>query len=601
LAAYGVRDIILWDSASGAVRAKWSEAASYFLDFTPDGRLLMAQPLTDGGTPWIVHYDPETRQVEPQWDTDWEALKLLLNGWYDLFRSPDGSVIAGCSADQIRLWNAETGALLRKRRVSRNALSWTDRDPVVNVLRSCRGAQGGAEVLALFPKRHCVAVGSSLVLWLLDTRTGRKIRLLACGDGTRSLVASPDGSTLASGHSGGALVFWSIPSGRPAHAVLAHTAGVSVVAYSPDGSQVVSASNDREIKVWDTGSGECVGRMPTLAAGVEALCYSQCGMLLASGHEDGGIRTWDVHSGALIRVLEGAPGRVLAVTITPDGRRLVSARYRSGPCCCRHRCCCGSRVDVWDLVTGEQIRSQEVEGCYTRSLSISPDGQLLVHAAERDRTQVRSLADGELRYELKAGTAAISPDGSLLATGTGYGGEVQLWELATGTLVRKLDLAPKYDRIVTLRFSPDGSGLFAGFEGFQVARWEIGTGRVGWMKWAERDDIHALAVSPDGSTLALGAAYTREVWLWDLPEPVERMVLMGHRGNMRALVFSPDGHTLASGNEDASIKLWNAETGALQATLVVLPTDGVGPSPEWIYHTPAGDYLGSPSAERFIR
>ena len=46
-----------------------------------------------------------------------------------------------------------------------------------------------------------------------------------------------------------------------------------------------------------------------------------------------------------------------------------------------------------------------------------------------------------------------------------------------------------------------------------------------------------------------------------------RHTLEGHRAEVDSVTFSPDGKTVASGCKDTSIKLWDAQTGALVRTL----------------------------------
>jgi WD40 repeat protein len=46
-----------------------------------------------------------------------------------------------------------------------------------------------------------------------------------------------------------------------------------------------------------------------------------------------------------------------------------------------------------------------------------------------------------------------------------------------------------------------------------------------------------------------------------------RATLNGHTGDIVEIVFSPDGGMLATGAEDGTVRLWDAETGALKATL----------------------------------
>ena len=43
--------------------------------------------------------------------------------------------------------------------------------------------------------------------------------------------------------------------------------------------------------------------------------------------------------------------------------------------------------------------------------------------------------------------------------------------------------------------------------------------------------------------------------------------LWGHGGSVRHVAYSPDGAWIASGSNDNTIRIWNAETGALTQTL----------------------------------
>ena len=51
-------------------------------------------------------------------------------------------------------------------------------------------------------------------------------------------------------------------------------------------------------------------------------------------------------------------------------------------------------------------------------------------------------------------------------------------------------------------------------------------------------------------------------------KPIERFALLtGHTNLVASISFSPDGGTLASGGYDGTIRLWDAETGALKQTI----------------------------------
>jgi hypothetical protein len=71
----------------------------------------------------------------------------------------------------------------------------------------------------------------------------------------------------------------------------------------------------------------------------------------------------------------------------------------------------------------------------------------------------------------------------------------------------------------------------------------------------------AIAVSPDGRTVAVGGA-TGDISLWEVASGKVRMHMRGHRGNVFSLAFSPDGRLLASGSLDRTALIWDlAETG----------------------------------------
>jgi WD40 repeat protein len=67
--------------------------------------------------------------------------------------------------------------------------------------------------------------------------------------------------------------------------------------------------------------------------------------------------------------------------------------------------------------------------------------------------------------------------------------------------------------------------------------------------------VSAIAVSPDGKTLASGCV-DNTVKLWDMGSGENLVTLKGHGDAIWSVAFSPDGKTLASASADKTIKLW---------------------------------------------
>jgi WD40 repeat protein len=190
---------------------------------------------------------------------------------------------------------------------------------------------------------------------------------------------------------------------------------------------------------------------------------------------------------------------------------------------------------------------------------------------------------------------AFSPDGGLIATGSGDG-KARLWDAKTDTL--RTEFLAQGGNVGRVAFSPDGALLAAhSDEAFRM--WDVSTGKErarceGSRGAAPVFGISNVAFSTDGKRIAAGDQ-ANTVKVWDAPTGALKHTLAGHGREALAVGFSPDGKLLATGSYDATVRLWDAATFAEVASF---PADGQLISN--VAFSPDGRLLATSGQDRLI-
>jgi serine/threonine protein kinase len=210
-------------------------------------------------------------------------------------------------------------------------------------------------------------------------------------------------------------------------------------------------------------------------------------------------------------------------------------------------------------------------GHYIRSAAIKPAlpplNRLVALSNGSGNPLLWDVATGTLlrRLPYEGGPCAALAPLELPLAATGHDdGNVVLWDLKTGKEVRRY--TGHASSVSSVAFSPDASRILSGSCDGTLRLWDRETGKEATCLRGHESFVMSVAFDPTGR-YALSGSYDGTVRLWDLDAGAQRKRFEGHRSHVLAVAFSPDGHLAASGGLDRAIRVWDTETGREVARL----------------------------------
>ena len=213
------------------------------------------------------------------------------------------------------------------------------------------------------------------------------------------VAVAAGGKRAVSGGYDGKLIWWDLEGGSKVRTVDAHSKWIRRVIATPDGSTIASVADDMACRLWDAESGALKLELKGHAAitphhypsMLHACAISPDGKLVATGDKVGHVVVWEVATGRSVATMEAPTlytwdpvqrrhsiGGIRALAFSPDGNLLAAGGigqignidHLEGP----------PRVEVFDWRKAERTHEFAGEGSkgMVERLIFLPDGDRLV-------------------------------------------------------------------------------------------------------------------------------------------------------------------------------------------------------------------------------
>ncbi|MFN2215551.1 MAG: toll/interleukin-1 receptor domain-containing protein [Anaerolineales bacterium] len=530
--------------------------------FSPDGKTFLIG--NSAGIEWGGAELRDTESGEIIWTRDLSEPILS-----DVSFSPDGTqIVAAMGEYTVQLWNSATGKTIQEihceNEFVRHAIFSPDGK---NILALSRSSLSGKYTIQSFD----IQTGEQIFLNETDARL---IQYLPDGqsfivgsnryrsmDGTLiqsnfldkdPLAISSDGKFYISRNTITADLV-SIGTNQSLHTLTGHTGDVESAAFSKSDNFVITGSSDNTARVWDTASGALMLVLSGHTTPVRTIAVSPDGTKILTG-ADHEARLWSITSEAKQNtILTNAEIRSMA--LSPDGKYVLVGNS-------------DGRTKIWDLSSGNVLRTITVKQGGTNTVAWSPVGKLIAVPKDPD-VGLYDFDSGELVKTLQTPNGSsqnieyltFSADGQWLFANY-HESIARLWDVSSGQLLREFEGVYSADGHPYLRFSPDGSLVVRAFNTSDQAWIELPSGKTILYPEAIYGDV--VSFSNDSTLFAVTDGYAINVW--DLGKKEIITTFSGHKDRVVSIAFSSDNSLLLTGSADKTAKLWDIASGKLLRT-----------------------------------
>jgi WD40 repeat protein/serine/threonine protein kinase len=454
-------------------------------------------------------------------------------GIRDVSFSPDSQHIGSGTRSGFKIWNVESGDVIKTLEMNHRIDSRTKYTPMVN---------------------RIVEAGSDNVIRFWDVETGKLVQSLVGHTGfINTLEINATGTLAVSCSSQDRTVrIWNLTTSEEPRILRGHVEGAIAACFGKDGRSVYTASGGGSLKLWDL-----TGKRRKRVVGENNLAVTHVvspdSKSLATPCGDRMLRIRDLEGTGAVREFGSHLGVPLSIGFRPDGKQLVSADAGD------------MSLKVWDVPTGNLVHTLTGSRAAARCVAYTPDGKHIIAGGlgatiwdAETGTQVDTLQG----YSGYVTAICFSPKGELFATGSSDK-SVRLWDAKSHRQVKVLTGASNV--VSSICFSSDGDRLFATDNSQVVCVWNTNTGEVLQRtsgiasRGVAVGGLHGLhmSINKSGRRILSCAEGDATLAIWETATCQEVLRLSQPPMRFRLADFTPDGKSIVATSISHGIVIWD--------------------------------------------
>lgn len=276
------------------------------------------------------------------------------------------------------------------------------------------------------------------------------------------------------------------------------------------------------------------------ADSVLSACFSPDGKKIVTASRDSTARMWDGNSGFPIGAVMTHPRLVRRALFTLDGRSIFTIGF-------------DGIGRLWNATSAEAVPHWRIKHSDSiNSAALSPSGKLIATGSNDGVVRISDSATaqqlGEVHQAENVHTLVFHPTNDELLLSVS-GPNATLWKLPEGAVLFEL---PHGAQVNSAKFDSRGNRIVTASSDHRVRVWDVATGKMNGDAIEHDGEVRDAILSSNGKWMAslLGSRLV----LWEIDAKSKLKFIFEHAGRVTCARFTPDDLVLVSGTDSGQVQ-----------------------------------------------